>query len=134
MKNLYLLILALIYVCSEGCSPSSKQRTEMVRCSNNLKIAFLDFEIAMSTNESLSTNSIKRILASFSRCPVNGTPYEMNPNTQKWIASSNYASEIAIFCPDVHYRTLFQRRYAAITFDGRLVKLTNAPNWKTGSP
>jgi len=135
-KAIYAKVVPLMLVVAslliEGCSPSSQQKTEMVQCSSGLKIVLLD--IYLSSDATSPTNSLQRVLAASKTCPVTGAVYKVNPDLGKWIASSNYGSEIAIFCPDPHYKTFGKTRYAAITFDGALLKLTNAPNWSEQWP
>jgi hypothetical protein len=112
-----------------GCGPSSQQRKEMVQCSSQLKQTLIRIEAALSDEVDPSTNHLGHALSGFQQCPVSGVLYITNPDLSKWLEASQHGSEVAIYCPEPHYKSISQTRYAAISFDGTILKLTNAPVW-----
>lgn len=60
--------------------------------------------------------------------PSDGSKYQINLSTEKWISVEKHPDEIAIFCP-LGIRIGKNTVYAAITFRGEGRMLEHPPEW-----
>src|ERR1043165_5228277 len=120
IKNWVTICFCLSLVVS--CGPTHKQLDARNRCLEHIHMVHVELSGQWPPNGGvLSSSEALQKLSSqhgirFVQCPVDGSPYAVCPDAEKWQHPGKAAAEIAVCCPSPHLSSIRGTTLVAVTF------------------